>query len=450
MRIDLDPVVLMFTATISILTSLIFGLAPAWHAANTDLAGALKEGARGSGGGRWLTHLRSGLVVAEVALSLLLLVGAGLLMRSFGALRNVQPGFEPQGVVTAHISPFRQGTAPEKRLAYASLYRRILQQLSSLPGVESAGGADPLPYTKPQSDRSRSDVTVYGDPATAHATPISVASVSPAYFQTMQVPLRQGRAFQESDGPDALPVAILSQRAATRLFPNAGALGRQIRVARPGENSPWYTVVGVVANVRSRANEDDQGWEVYFPYGQQVRGAFDFVVRARGDPSALSAAIRDAMARVDKDTAVSQVVPLSSLMADGLWQQRLWSFLFLIFACMALLLVIIGLYGVLAFLVAQRRREIGIRMALGARAGTILGMVASMGIRLTLIGMALGMALALIARRVLTGLLFGVSTLDLATFVSVPVLLALVAVIACLIPAWRAVRIDPLAALRDD
>jgi putative ABC transport system permease protein len=451
MRIELDPAVLLFTLVVSLATSVLFGLAPAWHAARGELTDALKDGSRGTSGGRALTHLRSGLVIAEVSLSLLLLVGAGLLMRSFASLEHVRPGFEPKGVLTAHVSPFRKGTLSEKRVAYTALYRDILRELSSLPGVIAAGGSDPLPYTRPQAERPRAEVTVLGDGARQpQIVPVTTATVSPDYFRTMEIPLQQGRAFQASDGPETPFVAIVSERAARRLFENSSPVGRRIKVGRPGDNALWCTIVGVVGNVRSRANESDEGWEVYFPYAQQARGAFDFVVRPHGDPSALAAAVREAIARVDKDTAVTQVVPLTSLMADALWQQRLWGFLFLVFAAVALALAIVGLYGVLSFLVTQRRREIGIRMALGARTASVLGMVAGMGMRLTLIGLALGMALSLVASRVMTGLLYGVSTLDLTTFVGMPILLACVSMIACLIPAWRAARIDPLKSLRQD
>jgi putative ABC transport system permease protein len=451
MRIELDPAVLLFTAATSLATSLLFGLAPAWHAADGDFAGALKEGARGTSGSSGLARLRRALVVAEVALSLLLLVGAGLLMRSFASLEKVRPGFEPNALLTAHISPFRKGTLQEKRAAYASLYRSILQELSALPGVIAVGGADPLPYTKPQSVRPLDEVAVLGEAEDKRRVmALTTASVSPDYFHSMEIPVLQGRAFRETDGPDAPPVAILSARAATRLFGKADAIGKQIRAGRATDSNPWCTVAGIAGNVRSRANESDEGAEVYFPYTQRVVGAFDFVVRVHGQPSALAGAIREAISRVDKDTAVTQVVPLTSLMADALWQQRLWSFLFLVFAAVALTLAVIGLYGVLAFLVAQRRREIGIRMALGARSRSVLGMVAGMGMRLTVIGLALGMALSLIASRVMTGLLYGVSPLDWATFLGMPVLLAFVSMVACLIPAWRATRIDPLKSLRQD
>jgi len=453
MRIEVDGGVLAFNAAVSLLTATLFGLMPALELSRLAPGERLKNAARGStAGGSSL--LRDALVVAEVSLSLLLLAGAGLLMKSFLHLQNVDVGFRPEGVLTARVSPFRQGTVAQKTDAYASFYRQVLDQIETLPGVEAAGGAVDLPFTGGRGERYVGEVTIRGqaDREQQYSAPASALSVSPGYFRAMGVPLLSGRTFTEADNQKAPLAVIISARTAELLWPGQNPLGQQLRWGRIESDNqwPWRTVVGVVGNVKSYATDPERTIELYYSYRQQASGSFYFTVRTSGKPESLASGIRAAIHQVDKDTAVVSVKTMEDIVAESIWQRRLWSVLLALFAATALLLAAAGLYGVMSFLVNQRTREIGIRMALGAQRSNVIANVMSRGMTLAGIGALLGLLASYALTWTLQSLLFGVTPSDPLISVSVTGALGAVAALACYVPARRASRIDPLIALRQE
>jgi putative ABC transport system permease protein len=311
MRIEIDASALAFNVAAAVITGLIFGIAPGLALSRAGFEEWMKGGSRGSTGSRTVTRLRDGLVVAEVAIALALLAGAGLLMKTFLRLQDVELGFRPQGVLTARVSPFRPGTVPQKIDAYSSYYRRVLHQIETLPGVESAGGAGDLPFAGSRGERFAGDVTVRGQSEReAHqSAPTSTFNVSPGYFHAMGIPLLKGRDFSESDDQKSLPVVIISARTAELLWPGLEPLGRQLRWGRIDVDTqwPWHTVVGVVANVKSYATDPVRTMELYYSYRQRATGAFSFVVRTKGRPESVTASLRTAIQRVDKDTSIISV-----------------------------------------------------------------------------------------------------------------------------------------------
>jgi putative ABC transport system permease protein len=452
MRIEVDGAVLAFNLAASVLTGLIFGIAPALALSRPNLANSLKEGSRASIGGGAVARFRDGLVVAEIALALTLLTGAGLLLTSFLRLQNVDLGFQPDHVITARVSPFRPGTVPEKIEAYSSLYRQVLDQVENLPGVEAAGGAVDLPFTGSRTERFVGDITVRGqaDGEREQSAPTSTYTVSPGYFRAMGIPLLRGRTFTEADDQKTLLAVMISARTAELLWPGQDPIGRQLRWGRVDVDNqwPWHTVIGVVGNVKSYATDPEQAMEIYYSYRQRSAGAFSFTVRTRGNPEGLVSALRNAIQRIDKDTAVVSVKTLDDIVSESLWQRRLWSALFALFAAVALMLAAAGIYAVMSYLVSQRTREIGIRIALGAQPASVIGLIMSRGLILTGAGIGLGFLASQVLAHAVRSLLFGVGPAEPMVLVVVAAILGSVTAAACYVPARRALRVDPVDALR--
>ena len=442
--IRIDGPVLAFTFAVSILTGIIFGLAPAYRAARPDLNTALKAGGRntqGEGGfGSSRRRMRSLLVVAEVALSLMLLVGAGLLIRSFVRLQSVTPGFNPDGVISMRLGASgRQFPNPESRIEY---FRQFSDRIAAVPGVQVRGAVTSLPFT---SSVGWGSINVEGwTPLPGQELQVDQRATTPDYFKTMQIPLREGRYFSSFDGlPNAERVAIIDEKFAQRFWPGQSAIGKHLW------NDPKQpmTIVGVVGTVKQYGLDVDGRIVVYRPslglLGYQV-------ARVAGDPASVAGAIVRAIHEVDPTIPVYDVQTMSDRMSDSLARQRFATIMLGAFAVFALVLAVVGVYGVMSHLVSQGTHDIGVRMALGAERSRIVGMVLRQGAELTAAGIVLGLIGAAVLTRVMATLLFGVGTHDLLTFSIVPLVLGSIALLAVCIPALRATRVDPVVALREE
>jgi putative ABC transport system permease protein len=445
-RIDgvrVDGSVLAFTLGVSLFTGLLFGLLPAFQTARHDSADTLKEGGRGVGGGR--QRARALLVVSEVALALVLLVGAGLMLKSFLRLLDADPGFDERGVVTMTLAlPQAKYPGDGPRRAF---FEQVLQRLEGAPGIEA------LASTAPLLGGWQTTFDIEGRPVAPAGQRLStdITRVSPGYFRAMGVTLLRGRDFDQRDREGQPPVCIVDETLAAAHWPNEDPLGKRLRLGGPDDDSPWIQVVGVVRHVKNYGVDSDSRVETYVPYLQSPLGFATLVARA-DDAAAAVSAVRRAAQSVDPDVPVFQVRPLHEIVADGRAPRRLAAQLLAAFAALALLLAAIGIYGVMSYAVTQQTFEIGVRVALGAHAADIFGLVLGRGMRLVSIGLAVGLALALSLAlglaRALGALLFQVSHTDPPTFAGVPFLLAFVALLACVVPARRALRVDPNVALR--
>ncbi len=454
-EIKIDAAALGFTLVVSLLTNLLFGLVPALAASKPDLNQTLKESGRGAAGGR--LRLRQTLVVAELALALVTLIGAGLLMNSFLKLQAVDPGFNPRNVLAMTVS--LAGASQYVGPAREAFYRQVTDRLAALPGVESASAVNHMPLAGDLWTRS---LTIEGRPLPPPGQGIEVAfRVSrPDYFRTMGIPLRSGRDFTERDMSDAPGVIILNETLAKRHWPSEDPIGKRVTLDDPRDNSrapQWLTVVGVVKDVKQDSWLNAPSNEIYLPF-QQRRDFYagtarqfapmTIVIRTTVDPQSLAMAAQDAVRSLDRNLPVSNVTTMEQVITDTLWQQRFNLQLIGIFAALALALAAIGLYGVMSYSVAHRTREVGLRMALGAQRGDVLKLVVWQGMKLALVGVALGLLASVALTRLMEKLLFGVSATDLTTFAAIAGLLTLVALVACWIPARRATKVDPMIALR--
>ncbi|HEY0321335.1 MAG TPA: ABC transporter permease [Pyrinomonadaceae bacterium] len=439
---SVDFRVLGFTLLASALTGVIFGLAPALQASRLDLNEALKEGGRSATGGRARNRMRSFLIISEVALSLVLLVGAGLLVKSFMQLRNVNPGFNPQNALTASVSlPSIKYKEDEQALSF---FHRTIERVSQLQGVEAVGAVMPLPLS--QNSMSIS-FTVDGrpEPAPGEKQSSGARITTPGYFRAMGIPLIKGRVFTDADRPDSPQVVLINETLARRFFPGEDPIGKRLKISM---NSINGEIVGVVGDVRHSSLDTEAGPEFYVPFTQVPQGDMALVVRTSGgDPAALAPSLRQAVKEIDSDQPLYEVRTMNSLVSSSIARQRFSMALVALFAVLALVLASVGIFSVMSFLVTQRTHEIGIRMALGAQASDVLKMILKQGMLFTLIGLGIGLIAALALTRVMGGLLFNVRATDPLTFAGVSLLLMLVAFIACYIPARRATRVDPMRAL---
>ena len=442
-EIGIDGGAMAFTLTLSIITGLVFGIVPAWLATGHNLNATLKEGTRGSteSGRRWF---RSGLVVAEVALSLLLLTGAGLLVRSFLKLSAVSPGFEPaNGTAVALALPGRKYDTPEKQRQFAD---RLLASLRNLPGTTAVG----LTHVLPMQGNYVLGFNIDGRPPIAQSDlpNTNYYAVTPGYFPAMGIRLIRGRLFTEQDNEKAPRVAIISETLARQQFPNEDPLGKRINIT----NGPdaWREIVGIVYDVKQYGVDRESTMQSYEPFAQVPFNNLTAVIRTSGDARALHNAIRAQVFAVDKDQPVSSIKPLESIVADSMAQQRFAMLLLTVFSAVALVIAAVGIYGVMAYSVSQRTSEIGIRMALGASPGSVLQLILRQGLGVIAAGLAVGLVSALFAGRLLESLLYQTTARDPLTLAAIAGLLALVALVACLIPARRATRVDPLVALRSE
>ncbi|HVG17675.1 MAG TPA: ABC transporter permease, partial [Blastocatellia bacterium] len=444
MKFSLDGRVIGFTVGISLLTGLVFGVVPALGASKPNLNEILKEGGRtATSAGR--RRLRNLLVVAEVALSLVLLAGAGLMMRSFLRLQQVNPGFNPQNVLTTQVNlPRARYPQPENRIAF---FQQLLERVRVQPGVEAVGAISNLPLSGSRWGRS---LTVEGRPvlSVGEAPMINHCVITPNYFRAMGIPILTGRDFAEADSQDAPKVTIIDERLAREYWPDESPLGKRIRFGPPENNEPWHTIVGVVGEVRHERLDLATRKTVYIPYPQIPVGSMTLALRTATAPENLMGATRSQVSGIDSDQPVTNEMTMAEILSKSVWQPRLYTILFGIFAGVALVLASVGIYGVMSYSVTQRTHEIGIRMALGANRGDVMRLVVGHGMLLALAGVGIGLGAAFALTRLMTSLLFGVSATDPATFIAIAILLTGVAAAACFVPAHRATKVDPMIALR--
>jgi putative ABC transport system permease protein len=446
-EISVNGTVVAFTFAIAVLTSIIFGLVPALRASRPQVEQTLKEASRGSTGGVHSHRLRSAFVVSQFALSLVLLVGAGLLIRSFAQLRSVSPGFDPARVVTFwQALPRTRYAQPDQQIQF---FDRLLPKLAALPGIEAVGMVSPLPFSG--NDRGTT-FTIVGQPAPQPGMEPSGSDLTTDgdYFRAMRIPLRSGRTFNSRDGKDAVPVIMINEAFARQYFPGQNALGQRVVVgASPGDPKPAREIIGVVATSKHETLTAPDKPEFYIPFAQAPDRYMDIVLRpSRANPSGIDSMLRHAVHEIDPQ----QFVPTTKLLEDSLTgtlaRPRFNMTLLGLFAGLAMILAAVGIYGVIAYSVTERTREIGIRMALGAQQRQMLTMILRQSLNMAAIGIVIGLGAAFATTRLLGALLYGVGATDLPTYFAVIVVLSAAAFLASLLPARRAMKVDPMVALR--
>ena len=451
-EVGVNGSVLLFTLAVSVVSGLLFGLVPALRMGRTDLHGSLKDAGRGSSGstvwGRG-ENMRRVLVVTQLALSVMLLIGAGLLARSFIRLQQVPPGFNPSNVLTLEV------TMTGRKYADASIvlesYKRLWERLSQLPGVTATGGVSALPLSQMMA---WGPITVEGRPLPPGQAFINVdiRTVAGDYFRAMEIPLIDGRLFNDQDTREHARVIIVDRHMADQLWPGESAVGKRVRTGGfdVRADTPWMTVVGVVGRIKQDALDSESRMALYRPHTQAPSRGMNVVVRGSTDAASLSAAATSAVRELDPDLPIYNLRTMSDRVGESLAQKRFATLLLSVFAAVALGLAALGIYGVIAYLVSQGTRELGIRMALGATPRGILLLIVRQGMTVALAGLAIGLAGAFVLTRFMRSLLFGVGASDPVTFVAIALVLAAVALAASYLPARRAARIDPVVSLRSE
>ena len=444
--IAIDAKVLIFTLLISVVTGLIFGLVPASQASHLDLNDTLKEGGRDSGAGVRGKRLRSSLVIAEVAVSFILLIGAGLLINSFMHLRSLDPGFRADHLLALNVElPEIKYPDTARRVAF---FDDVLRRVRALPGVQSVAAAGNLPFTY-NGDSTSIAVEGIPDPPPDQWLDVIWRTIGPGYFRTMGIPIVRGREFNEGDTLEKTLGVVVSEQTAQHYWPNDDPIGKRLKVGSTASDAPWRTVIGVAKDVRQNDFIAEPKMQMYFSYKQvKTLVANALVVRTAVDPLSLATSVRNAIWAVDKDQPVSNIDSMENIVAGAVARQRFSMLLLAIFAGLALALAAVGIYGVMSYSVAQQTREIGIRMALGAKRSDVLKMTVKEGLKLVAVGLVVGLVAAFLLTRVMASLLFGISATDPITFISISLALLAVALLASYIPALRATRVDPLIALR--
>jgi putative ABC transport system permease protein len=440
----LDSRALIFTLIVSLATGLVFGLAPAWHSSNPDVVPVLKGDPETAQRGKLRAFsLRNVLVVSQVALSLVVLVCGGLFIKSFRKAQTMDPGFDNRNGLFAFLSPTLIGYEEEQS---RNFYKQLVERVSHVPGVEAVSFARTLPLG--DSSNSNGPILKEGEtlPRGTAGRNIMTNVVGTNYFNTMQIPIVEGREFDDRDQPKTQRVIVVNQKMAQMLWPGESAVGKRIFIG--AESRDAYEVVGVVRTGKYRALAEDPKPFFYYAMGQRRPGTMALVVRANVDPRSLVGAVRSEIRTLDRRVPMFGVKTMDEHKTYALWAPNMAASFSLAFGVVAILLSAVGLYSVMAYVVSQRTREVGIRMALGANRSDVMKMITRQGMRLAAVGVGIGLLLALALAQVLSSLLIGVSGYDVATFILVPTLLAAVALLACYLPARRATKVDPLVALR--
>jgi putative ABC transport system permease protein len=448
-EIGIDANVMVFTLVVSVLTGLLFGLAPALQTTVSNLQETLKDGSRSGAADFAGRNVRRGLVVAEMALSLTLLIGAGLLIKSVGKLQGVDPGFDPRNVLTFNLAlpPVKYPT-DTSQILFAN---QLLPRLNSLTGVQAAGLTSVLPFGGGWSTAS---FTIEGFvvPPGQNGPWGDIRTVSPKFFEAMRIPLKKGRVFTDQDIQSSPAVTVIDEQFVKKYFPNTDPIGKRITFgARRGStDSTWITIIGVVGHAAHEGLDAEPRIQYYFPMSQSGGRFMSVVMRTTGNPLTLLPAARAAVHEIDRNLPVATGNTMEKLVDASVGQRKLSMILLGVFSAIAVLLASIGIYGVMSYSVTQRTRELGIRMALGAARSRVLALVVGQGMVLAVSGVAIGLVAAFALTRFLASQLFGVGATDPVTFTSVSLLLIGIALIATLLPAMRATRVDPVVALRDE
>ena len=443
-EISVDASVFSFTLGITLLTTLIFGLVPALASSKIDLTSSLKEGGQKGGGDARHNRARNLFVVLEVAFALMLLIGAGLMIKSFMRLQRVDPGFDPDNILALQIS--LPGSKYKEDPQLIAFYQQALERIKSLPGVGDAGLTLTLPS---QGAAWTSDFTVEGRSPEEYGKEVRHNVVSSDYFRTMRVPLASGRLFSDYDDKDHPIVVVINEALARGFFSHEDPIGKRLKFSKPEvEDKDWFTIVGVVKNEKLEGLAAEVKPEVYHPFLQGANNFVNLVVRTATDPRAMTVAVRREISALDKDVPIFNIKTMNEVLYESVARERFTVLLLAIFAAVALILSAVGIYGVMSYAVTERTHEIGIRMALGANASDVLGLVVRQGIKLAVAGVGLGVAGAFALTRLIEKLLFGVGATDPLTFTMISLLLTFVALLACWLPARRAAKVDPMIALR--
>ncbi|HYV97425.1 MAG TPA: ABC transporter permease [Gemmatimonadaceae bacterium] len=451
MQFTIDGPVLLFTIAVAVATGVLFGLAPALQSASPNLNETLRDaGTRGASAGRSRARLRSSLVVGEVALALVLLVGATLLIRSFLGLERIAPGFDPDNLLTMRVALV--GPRYDSTYKRLNFWDQLLPQVAELPGVTSVGITNTIPLS---GSNNNSFFDIEGRPAQTGQNPLlEVRWVSPDYLKTMRIPLHSGRMFTQQEWDDSSAagrVVVIGQNMAEKLWPNGDAIGKRFTFGSATDSNPrWFTIVGVAADIKHRQLTQPPDYQGYIPFRQSGNNTETVVIRTAGDPSRVTAPVLELIKKLDPALPASRIMTMNANIEQSYWQQSLYGKMFGAFAAIALVLAAVGVYGVISYNVAQRTQEIGVRVALGARPQDILTLVVGNGALLGGIGVLIGLGGAFAVTRFLRTMLVGVSPFDPLSFAGVAVALTSVALVASYIPARRAARVDPVEAIRAD
>jgi putative ABC transport system permease protein len=425
---------------------IVFGAVPAWHSTRYDTAEGLREGSRGSVGGRRATRTRNTLVIIEVALAVVLLIGSVLLIQTFVRLTRVETGFRSDRILTMEVTLPKSRYSPERTVAF---YTSVVDGIATLPGVEAAGATSSVPLS---GRDSLVPVTIEGDsvPQPGHELIAEYRVVTPGYFRVFGIPLREGAELPDTLRPNQPPVVIISETLARIGWPNVNPLGRRVKLASYWQDAPWYTIGGVVRDTRNASLDTSLRPQVYVHHASDEKEQMAVVLRASGDPALLAAPARGVVQGIDPNQPVARVRTMDEIAATAIASRRFHMSLVGIFAALAVTLAVVGLYAVVSFSVGERIHEMGLRLALGAQPGNLLALVLGDGLKLVAVGAAVGVGVALVLTRFLEALLFGVRARDLPTFILAPSLLFAAGILGCLAPARRAMRTDPAIALRSE